>query len=191
MKNFIFCKRSRKLIADYLLVTKRSLRQFLAGQLNLRKYQQQVSAALAPLEIRVTHSGIKPRAEEFFRLLILGESKGVNKAERKTERRRINVSPQRVEGYCFLILFREEDSPPPTKSRGVRLLKEYSHERSRKEEKKVRKRKRVKKKKEKLGEEGEKSGTQNSESGTLPFFPCYLLYYTSARAPRTPAFLIP
>lgn len=69
------------------------------------------------------------------------------------------MSSQRVEGYSFLILFREVDSlqPPAESDRGVHPLKECSRERLRKEEVK-------------------KNGRQNPS----PSHPPYLLYYTSA-----------
>lgn len=80
------------------------------------------------------------------------------------------MSSQRVEGYSFLILFREVDSlqPPAELDRGVHPLKECSRERLRKEE--------VKKK---------------TKGKIHPFLTLSIYYIIPARSSRTPAFLIP
>lgn len=65
------------------------------------------------LEICVMHFGVTPRrVKNPSDHPSFAESKRVNEAERKTERRRMNTSSQRVEGYSFLILFCEVDRQP-------------------------------------------------------------------------------
>lgn len=84
------------------------------------------------LEIRVIHFGIKPRGIKNPSDLSdpsFSEGKRVNEAERKTDRRRMNASSQRVKGYSFLILFYEVDRRSnPMKgggTKGVHFPKEY------------------------------------------------------------------
>jgi len=58
------------------------------------------------------HFEVKPRRVKNPLDHSFTEGKRINEAERKTERRRMNTSSQRVEGYSFLISFYEVDRQP-------------------------------------------------------------------------------